>query len=128
MGMKGWLYWSAWYFKFSVFMLISVAVMTVLFHVKVSGDQAVMNYTDPSVTFVFLLLFSLSVMTLCFVVSTFCSKSMCIVLYALYGCMGAYKSQLPILFHDLLLRSCLYDCVWSLITAHNLTPEKRDNN
>jgi len=33
-----------------------------------------------------------------------------------------------ILFHDLLLRSCIYHCVWSVITAHNLTPEKRDNN
>jgi len=32
------------------------------------------------------------------------------------------------LFHDLLLRSYLYHCVWTVITAHNLTPEKRDNN
>jgi len=32
------------------------------------------------------------------------------------------------LFHDLLLRSYLYHCVWSVITAHNLTPEKRDTN
>jgi len=32
------------------------------------------------------------------------------------------------LFHDLLLRFYLYHCVWSVITAHNLTPEKRDNN
>jgi len=34
----------------------------------------------------------------------------------------------PFLFHDLLLRSYLYHCVWGVITAHNLTPEKRDNN
>jgi len=34
------------------------------------------------------------------------------------------------LFHDLLLCSYLYHCVtvWSVITAHNLTPEKRENN
>ena len=32
------------------------------------------------------------------------------------------------LFHDLLSRSYLYHCVWSVITAHNLTPEKPDNN
>jgi len=31
-------------------------------------------------------------------------------------------------FHHLLLHSYLYHCVWSVITAHNLTPEKRDNN
>jgi len=34
----------------------------------------------------------------------------------------------PSLFHDLLLRSYLYHCVWSVITVHNLTSEKRDNN
>jgi len=32
------------------------------------------------------------------------------------------------LFHDLLLRCYLYHSVWSVITAHYLTPEKRDNN
>jgi len=32
------------------------------------------------------------------------------------------------LFHDLLLRSYFYHCFWGVITAHNLTPEKRDNN
>jgi len=32
------------------------------------------------------------------------------------------------LFHNLLLRSYIYHCVWSVITAHNFTPEKRDNN
>jgi len=32
------------------------------------------------------------------------------------------------LFHYLLLRSYLYHCVRSVITAHVLTPEKRDNN
>jgi len=32
------------------------------------------------------------------------------------------------LFHDLLLRSYLYHCVWSVITVHNLTPGKRENN
>jgi len=30
-----------------------------------------------------------------------------------------------ILFHDLPLRSYLYHCIWSVITAHDLTPEKR---
>ena len=52
------------------------------------------------------------------------------------GCDGSAKlvgnqfclAIVCILFHDLLLRSYLYHCVWSVITAHNLTPEKRDNN
>jgi len=32
-----------------------------------------------------------------------------------------------VLFHDLVLRSYFYRRVWSVITAHNLTPEKRNN-
>jgi len=32
------------------------------------------------------------------------------------------------LLHDLLLRFYLYHCVWSVITAHNLTSDNRDNN
>jgi len=33
-----------------------------------------------------------------------------------------------LVFHDLVLRYYLYHCVWSVITAHNFTLEKRDNN
>ena len=39
-----------------------------------------------------------------------------------------WSSAVQYLFHDLLLRSYLYHCVWSVITAHNLTPEKRNSN
>ena len=58
--------------------------------------------------------------------------------YQLAVCDNVQQSIMPlqllqwykvcILFHDLLLRSYLYHCVWSVITAHNLTPEKRYNN
>jgi len=37
-------------------------------------------------------------------------------------------SMVTNLFHDLLLHSYLYHCVCSVTTAHNLIPEKRDNN
>ena len=81
MGMKGWLHWASWYFKFSVFMLLSVAIMTVFFHIKVGDDEsggvrAVITYSDPTVTFVFLLLYALSVVTCSFAISTFFSKGL----------------------------------------------------
>ena len=81
MGMKGWLYWASWYFNFSVFMLLSVAIMTVFFHVKIGDEQsgserAVFTYSDPTVTFVFLLLYALSIMTFSFAVSAFFSKGL----------------------------------------------------
>jgi len=74
MGMKGWLHWSASYFHYSTLMLIAVALVTMIFHIKVGGGRAIINYTDPSVTFVFLLLFSLSVVAFCFAISAFFSK------------------------------------------------------
>jgi len=79
MGMKGWLHWASWYLKFSVFLLLSVAIITVFFHIKFgdeqSGDErAIITYSDPTVTFVFLLLYALSVMTCSFAISTFFSK------------------------------------------------------
>jgi len=40
-------------------------------------------------------------------------------------CTPSVRRPLQLLFHDLLLRSYLCHCVWSVITAHNLTPEKR---
>jgi len=41
---------------------------------------------------------------------------------------GRHYCMFCALFHDLLLRSYLRHCVWSVITAHSLTPEKLDNN
>jgi len=79
MGMKGWLHWASCYFKFSVFMFISVVMMTFLFHVKIGDDRAIITYGDSTITFVFLLLYALSVMTFCFAISTFFSKGMIIV-------------------------------------------------
>jgi len=76
MGMKGWLHWTSWFFKFSVFMLISVLIMAIFFHVKLGDGRAVITYGDPTVTFVFLLLFAISVMTFCFAISTFFSKGL----------------------------------------------------
>jgi len=75
MGMKGWLYWASWYFEFSLFCCLTGAIMTLLFHIKVKG-AGVITYTDPTVTFVFLLLYGLSVMTLSFAITTFVSKGL----------------------------------------------------
>jgi len=44
-----------------------------------------------------------------------------------YSLADPIKFVVLYLFPDLLLRSYLYHGVWSVITAHNLTPEKCDN-
>jgi ATP-binding cassette, subfamily A (ABC1), member 3 len=79
MGLKAWLHWLAWFVKFAIFMIISVAFMTLFFQIKVN-NTAVITKTAPSITFVFLLLYSLSIVTFCFAISTFFSKGVCVVL------------------------------------------------
>jgi len=76
MGMKGWLHWASWYFKFGMFLLISVIIMTCIFHIKVDGERGVIKYGDASITFMFLLLYTISLMTFCFAISTFFSKGL----------------------------------------------------
>lgn len=72
MGMKANLYWLAWIIKFIICMMISVAIMTFIFHIKTTKG-AMITYSDPSVTFVFLTLFTLTVIVFCCAMSTFFS-------------------------------------------------------
>jgi len=72
MGMKAYLYWLAWILKFIICMMVSVAIMTLLFHVKTENGSMV-TYTNPSITFVFLTLFTMTVIVFCCAMSTFFS-------------------------------------------------------
>jgi len=75
MGMKGWVNWASWYCKFSIFMIISVGIMTTVLHFSLF-DLAILPNGEWSVTFVFLLLYGLALMTLCFAISAFFSTGM----------------------------------------------------
>ena len=74
MGMRSWLYWSSWFVKYLLFMLISVIIMTIIFHAPITRNGPVLGHGSATVTFVFLLLYSLSIITFCFAISTLVSK------------------------------------------------------
>ncbi|CAH1776854.1 unnamed protein product [Owenia fusiformis] len=74
MGLNGWLHWVAWFTKYLIFLLISVLLMTFFFCIRV-GNGAVVANTDPSLLFVFLLLYSVTTIMYCFMISTFFSKA-----------------------------------------------------
>lgn len=76
MGLKIWMSWLAWFFKYLTMLLIAVVIMTFLFHVPL-GIGAIMIYSHWSVTFVFLLLYAISVIMFCFMISVFFSKGWC---------------------------------------------------
>ncbi|XP_078096553.1 phospholipid-transporting ATPase ABCA3 isoform X2 [Mustelus asterias] len=75
MGLNNWLIWLAWFFKFFLFLTISVLLMTILFCVKVSEQGAVLNYSDPTLLFAFLLMFAISTISFSFMISVFFSQA-----------------------------------------------------
>ncbi|XP_048408491.1 phospholipid-transporting ATPase ABCA3 isoform X2 [Stegostoma tigrinum] len=75
MGLNNWLHWLAWFFKFLLFLIISVFLMSVLFCAKMSKQGAVLSNSDPTLIFVFLLLFSISTISFSFMISVFFSRA-----------------------------------------------------
>lgn len=75
MGLSGWLHWCAWFTKFFLFLLITVILGSALFTVKFSSNGKVLNKSDPSIIFLFLLLYTISSIMFCFMVSVFFTKA-----------------------------------------------------
>ena len=73
MGLNNWLHWTAWYLEYMVFLIISVAFMTLIYKIPVGSHGAIINNTSTSVLFVFLFMYALSFIAQCFAVSVFFS-------------------------------------------------------
>ncbi|XP_075928260.1 phospholipid-transporting ATPase ABCA3 isoform X2 [Petromyzon marinus] len=113
MCLSNWLHWTAWFLKFFIFFLISVFYMTVLFCVKVGERGAVLNFSDPTLVFVFILAFSVSTISFCFMISVFFSQAN---VAATAGAFLYFFSYIPYFFvlpwydqmsHALKMSSCL---------------------
>jgi len=68
MGMKGYLHWFAWMFKFSTSVTISCILITGICFVPTSNG-AIINQSDPLTILLFLYLYGLAVVTFAFAVS-----------------------------------------------------------
>ena len=73
MGLSGWLHWLAWFIKYYLFLLISVAIMTGLFCVSINHKR-VIGYTAPTVLLVFLLVYAAATISFAFMISVFFKK------------------------------------------------------
>ncbi|CAL8310758.1 unnamed protein product [Arctogadus glacialis] len=74
MGLSNWLHWSAWFLMFFLFISISVFFVTVLLCIQVSPKGAVLAYSDPSLVFVFLIVFAVATINFSFMISSFFSR------------------------------------------------------
>ncbi|XP_067859732.1 phospholipid-transporting ATPase ABCA3 [Heptranchias perlo] len=75
MGLNNWLHWLAWFTKFFLYMFISVFFMTLLFCVKVTHKGAVLQFSDPTLIFLFLLVVVISTLSFSFMISVFFSQA-----------------------------------------------------
>ncbi|XP_051573029.1 phospholipid-transporting ATPase ABCA3-like isoform X1 [Myxocyprinus asiaticus] len=95
MGLSNWLHWSAWFLMFFLFLSISIFLITVLICVKVSPNGAVLTYSDPTLVFVFLLVFAVSTINFSFMISVLFSRAN---VAAAAGGFIYFMSYLPYLF------------------------------
>jgi len=70
MGLSNWIHWLAWFLKNFLFFLISVILLTIL--IKVAR---IFEYSHWSIVFIFLLVYSISTISFCFLVSVFFSHA-----------------------------------------------------
>uniref|UniRef100_A0A8C7LDM1 ATP binding cassette subfamily A member 3 n=1 Tax=Oncorhynchus kisutch TaxID=8019 RepID=A0A8C7LDM1_ONCKI len=82
MGLSNWLHWTAWFLMFFLFLAISMFFVTLLFCIKVSfihddNDvlSSVLTYSDPTLVFVFLLVFAVATINFSFMISAFFSRA-----------------------------------------------------
>ncbi|XP_054892052.1 phospholipid-transporting ATPase ABCA3 [Poeciliopsis prolifica] len=95
MGLSNWLHWSAWFLMFFLFLSISVFFVTLLLCIRVSPNGAVLNYSDPTLVFVFLLVFTVATINYSFMISAFFSRAN---VAAAAGGFIYFLSYLPYLF------------------------------
>ena len=73
MGIANWLHWCAWFTKYFTFLILIVAAMTLLVTVDF-GPGAVFIHCDASLLFCFLLLYTVTIIFMCFAISV-CFKT-----------------------------------------------------
>uniref|UniRef100_A0A3Q3IRY8 ABC transporter domain-containing protein n=1 Tax=Monopterus albus TaxID=43700 RepID=A0A3Q3IRY8_MONAL len=95
MGLSNWLHWSAWFLMFFLFLSISVFFVTLLLCIQVSPNGAVLTYSDPTLVFVFLLVFTVATINFSFMISAFFSRAN---VAAPVGGFIYFLSYLPYLF------------------------------
>ncbi|XP_062578105.1 phospholipid-transporting ATPase ABCA3-like, partial [Saccostrea cucullata] len=75
MGMSEAMYWAAVFVKAMIFLLLASAFFILCMFVKVGDNGRVFNASDASLIFVFFIIYDISLITFCIMVSTFFSKA-----------------------------------------------------
>lgn len=75
MGLNSWLHWTGWFVRSLVYMIVSISIIVLLLKVPIIDGAAVFTHSEWSVLWLFMLVFSVATITLCFALSVFFSKA-----------------------------------------------------
>ncbi|XP_055624100.1 phospholipid-transporting ATPase ABCA3-like isoform X2 [Toxorhynchites rutilus septentrionalis] len=77
MGLSGWIHWTAWFVKTLILLSISISLITILLCVSLTTntDVAIFEFSNWFLVWVFLLMYSITTITFCFMLSSFFSKA-----------------------------------------------------
>ncbi|XP_024903052.1 ATP-binding cassette sub-family A member 3 [Pteropus alecto] len=73
-GLSNWMLWAAYFFTFFTLYLIIIFLMCLIFFIKMK-PLPIIQHSDPSVVFVFLVCFAIATIFFSFMVSTFFNKA-----------------------------------------------------
>ena len=75
MGLPGWMHWVCWFINVVSASSLSVLIIVILVSMEFKeGTGAVLAYSDPVLTFIFLILYASSLICFLFFISTFFDK------------------------------------------------------
>ncbi|KAK7486554.1 hypothetical protein BaRGS_00022220, partial [Batillaria attramentaria] len=75
MGLSAAAHWTAWFVQFFIYLVVVCIIYTLFMSIGVGGKEAVLVFSDPSVVLVFLLLYSVCIISYCFFISTLVNKA-----------------------------------------------------
>ena len=75
MGLPAWMHWLCWFINVVVTCSLSVLIIVILVSIEFkTGTGAVLAYSNPVLTFIFLMLYASSLILFLFFISTFFDK------------------------------------------------------
>ena len=76
MGLNGWLHWFAWFIKCFILLLIPIILITIMITVRFGSNSGkILNQSNGTLVFVFLLLYGIASIMFCFFVSSLFYRS-----------------------------------------------------
>ncbi|XP_046356672.2 phospholipid-transporting ATPase ABCA3-like [Haliotis rufescens] len=75
MGLSAAAHWTSWFLTSFIYVLVIMVLYTMLCGIDASGNGAVLAKSDPSLFFVFLLCYGVSIISYCFMISVFTQRA-----------------------------------------------------